>query len=230
MKSAEYVFGTDQAEIARLLDSAAARRPPADRLLDRLGDMTGWAVLDAGCGPLGILDLLAERVGPTGTVTGVDRAAPMVAAARRVLDGRGLTGVRLACADIAALPIPDAVFDLAHERLVLVNLAEAPRAVGELARVTRPGGVVALQEFDHVSLICHPPHPAWDALMAAWHGCAATRGWTSPSGATCRACSATPGSSRSRCTPRCAGPVRTSGSCRCTSRGCTVAGSSRRGR
>lgn len=169
MRSAEYVFGAGEGEIARLLDSAVTRRPAAEHLLDRVGDLTGRAVLDVGCGPLGVLDLLAERVGPAGTVVGVDREPAMVAAARRVLDDRGIAGVRVLCGDIAALPLPDASFDLVHERLVLVNLAEAPRAVAEMVRVTRPGGWVALQEFDHVSLLCQPPHPAWDTLMAAWH-------------------------------------------------------------
>ena len=156
MKSAEYVFGAGEGEIARLVDSATTRRRAAEQLLDRLDDLASRAVLDAGCGPLGVLDLLAQRVGPAGTVMGVDRAPAMVAAARRVLDERGLGHVRVACADIAALPIPDAAFDLVHERLVLVSLVEAPRAVAEMVRVTRPGGWVALQEFDHVSLLCHP--------------------------------------------------------------------------
>lgn len=117
MRSAEYVFGAGEGEIARLVDSAV----PA-----------------------------------------------MVAAARRGLDQRGLRQVRVACADIAALPIPDSTFDLVHERLVLVSLAQVPRAVAEMIRVTRPGGWVALQEFDHVSLLCQPPHLAGDTLMAAW--------------------------------------------------------------
>ncbi len=167
--SVAYVFGAGDAEVARLLERAVSRRPAAEQLLDRVGVRTGWDVLDVGCGPLGILDLLAERVGATGRVVGLDRERAMVAAARRVLDERGLGRVRVVRGEVAALPLPDASYDLVHERLVLLNLAQAPAAVAEMVRVARPGGWVALQEYDHVSLLCQPPHPAWDVLMTAWH-------------------------------------------------------------
>lgn len=165
---AEYVFGAGEAEIARLLERTVSRRPPAEALFDRIGVAPGWHVLDAGCGPLGVLDLLAERVSGSGTVVGVDREPTMIEAARRVLDSRGLQRVRVVTADIAQMPLASESFDLVHERLALVNLVEAPAAVTEMVRLARPGGWVALQEYDHVSLLCQPPHPAWDLLMAAW--------------------------------------------------------------
>lgn len=165
---AEYVFGAGDAEIARLLERTVSRRLPAERLFDRIGVAPGWHVLDAGCGPLGVLDILAERVSASGTVVGVDREPTMIETARRVLDSRGLQRVRVVTADIAQMPLASESFDLVHERLALVNLAETPTAVTEMARLARPGGWVALQEYDHVSLLCQPPHRAWDLLMAAW--------------------------------------------------------------
>lgn len=164
----EYVFGTSDAEITRLLERAVLRRPPAERLFDRIGVAPGWNVLDAGCGPLGLLDVLAERVSDSGTVVGVDREPMMIEAARHVLDSRGLQRVRVVTADIAQIPLASESFDLVHERLALLNLAEAPTVVAEMTRLARPGSWVALQEYDHVSLLCQPPHQAWDLLMAAW--------------------------------------------------------------
>ncbi len=93
----------------------------------------------------------------------------MLAAARRVLAERAFNRVRLVQASAAAMPLPADCFDLVHERLALVSLAEAPEAIAEMVRVTRPGGWVTLQEYDHVSLLCQPPRPAWDVLMNAWH-------------------------------------------------------------
>jgi SAM-dependent methyltransferase len=165
----EYLFGAGEEEIARLLERVGRRRPASEMLLDRLAVAPGSDVLDVGCGPLGILDLLAQHVGDTGSVVGVDREPAMLAAARRVLAEQGLNRVRLVQASAAAMPLPTGSFDLVHERLALVSLAEAPDAIAEMVRVTRPGGWVALQEYDHVSLLCQPPHPAWDVLMNAWH-------------------------------------------------------------
>ena len=165
----EYLFGAGDEEIARLLERAGRRRLASEVLLDQLAVAPGWNVLDVGCGPLGILDLLAERVGDAGSVVGVDREPAMLAAARRVLAERALNRVRLVQASAAAMPLPADSFDLVHERLALVSLAEAPDATAEMVRVTRPGGWVALQEYDHVSLLCQPPQPAWDLLMNGWH-------------------------------------------------------------
>lgn len=46
----------------------------------------------------------------------------------------------------------------------LLNVTEPERVVAEMARITRPGGIVAIQEPDSASWLCDPPHPAWDEL------------------------------------------------------------------
>ena len=74
-------------------------RTEAELLLDRVGLRPGDRALDLGCGPLGVLDLLAERVGPTGRVVGIDREKRYLAIARQELDARGLDGVELVAAD-----------------------------------------------------------------------------------------------------------------------------------
>ena len=57
----EYLFGAGDEEIARLLERAGRRRLASEVLLDQLAVAPGWNVLDVGCGPLGILDLLANE-------------------------------------------------------------------------------------------------------------------------------------------------------------------------
>jgi hypothetical protein len=48
----------------------------------------------------------------------------------------------------------------------LLNVADPARVVAEMIRITRPGGVIALQEPDSSAWVCDPPHPAWDLLRA----------------------------------------------------------------
>ena len=62
-----------------------AVRARGARLLDQVGVRPGWRAVDVGCGPLGILDLLAERVAPGGQVVGLDREPRMLAMARAVV-------------------------------------------------------------------------------------------------------------------------------------------------
>lgn len=73
--SATYVFGGDAAELARLIVQAAGLAPQAQWLLDPITIRAGWRTADIGCGRIGILDLLSERVGPQGLVVGLEREA-----------------------------------------------------------------------------------------------------------------------------------------------------------
>jgi len=74
-------------------------RADSAALLDRVGVERGWDAIDLGCGPSGIIDLLAERVGPEGNVTGLDVNPANVALARAFADERGLGNVTIAEGD-----------------------------------------------------------------------------------------------------------------------------------
>jgi SAM-dependent methyltransferase len=69
-------------------------------------------------------------------------------------------------AHAAATGFADDSFDLVHQRLVLFNSTDIDDIVGEMTRIARPGGYVALQEYDVHSMICYPAHPAWDRLKS----------------------------------------------------------------
>lgn len=162
-----YPLGTTDAELSRLVVQTEAWAPHSRWLLDQLNIATGSKVLDVGCGPLGILDLLSERVGPTGSVTGLDREARMIELGQALLAERNLRNVRLVQGDAANTGLPHGTFDVVHERTVLINVANPDEIVAEMAALTRPGGMVVLQDPDQVSWVCDPPHPAWDRLVDA---------------------------------------------------------------
>lgn len=160
----DYHLGPSRGERDRLLMQADVLAPEACWLLDRIAVRPGWRVADVACGPIGILALLAERVGPAGEVVGLDRDSTMLADARENLDRLGLDDVRLVAADATDTGLPPDSFDLAHVRLLLVNVRNPADVVAELATIVRPGGVVAVQEVDWISWQCQPPHPAWERL------------------------------------------------------------------
>jgi ubiquinone/menaquinone biosynthesis C-methylase UbiE len=156
-----YILGADESERARLLAQCEIHRAEATRLLDRLAIRPGARALDVGCGPLGVLDLLSERVGPAGEVVGLDNEPRMLALAERTITERALGNVRLVHADAAATGLASAWFDLVHERLLLVNYRAPEAIVSEMTRLVRPGAWVAVEDVDWVVWTCEPPDPGW---------------------------------------------------------------------
>src|SRR5208282_186940 len=91
--------------------------------LRRSGIGSGWKVLDCGCGPLGALPQLAELVGETGRVTGVDLNPEAARRAQAAAGALGLGNVRVLTGDVHDLAATDAggPFDLAFTRGFLVH-------------------------------------------------------------------------------------------------------------
>jgi len=115
----------------------------APQLADFSGVRTGQRVLDVGCGPGALTGELVRRVGGE-AVTAVDPSATFVAAAK----ARHST-VEVLRASAEHLPFDDGVFDAALAQLVVHFMADPVAGLREMARVTRPGGVVAACVWDH---------------------------------------------------------------------------------
>lgn len=161
------VLGVSDEERQRLLAQAQELEPEARWLLDRLGVQPGWRAIDLGCGPIGILDLLSERVGPEGEVMGMDLESRFVDMARQIITERQLSNVRLLEGDATDTGLPRASFELVHERLLLIGPART-QILSEMVALARPGGIVAIQEIDLPTSYCEPAHPAWDTLLEAF--------------------------------------------------------------
>jgi SAM-dependent methyltransferase len=163
-RSRSYPIEASDAEIARLRMQAEAMAYDAGVMLERIGVAGGWRCLDLGCGCGGITDLLSARVGPKGRVVGLDIDPALLAAAETWARAQGLENVTFVEGDACRTGLARASFDLVHMRFLMSTAGLAEEALAEAKALTRPGGVVAAQEPDIVTLRCHPPHPAWDRL------------------------------------------------------------------
>ncbi len=159
-----YALGSSPAESARLQRQAEELAADSAALLDRVGLGPGQAAIDLGCGPRGILDLLAGRVAPAGRVVGVDADPAHAAMAAEFAAARGLSSVDIITADARSTGLPTGSFDLVHARTLLVNLPDPSAVAAEMMRLARPGGWVVSMEPDTEHTLCYPPHPAFHRL------------------------------------------------------------------
>ena len=168
--SGSYVFGGAQTELQRLLVQATGLEAEARWLLDNVPIKSGWRTVDIGCGPIGILDLLSQRVGARGAVVGVEREERFVDMALGEIERRGLGNARVVLADAFSPCLEQSAFDFVHERLVLMNLAETERRrlVFQMLTLLKPGGIIALEDYDRISCLCYPEHPSWTILLDAY--------------------------------------------------------------
>jgi SAM-dependent methyltransferase len=163
-----YSLGSSPSERDRLRRQSEELLGSSAALLDRVGVKSGWSAIDLGCGPRGIIDLLAERVGPDGRVTGLDFNPANVALAREFAGERGLANADIVEGDARRTGRPPSSFDLVHARTLLVNIPDPAAVVAEMVRLVRPGGWVVALEPDAGGSLYHPPHPAWDRLNAIY--------------------------------------------------------------
>ncbi|HEX9539661.1 MAG TPA: methyltransferase domain-containing protein [Streptosporangiaceae bacterium] len=162
--TAVYALGSSHGESARLQRQSDELARDSAALLDRVALQPGHSAIDLGCGPRGILDLLAAWVSPGGRVVGLDADPAHTAMAAEFAAGRGLSGVEIMTADARRTGLPSGSFDLVHARTLLINVPEPAQVVAEMVRLTRPGGWVAGMEPDTEYAMCYPPHPAFTRI------------------------------------------------------------------
>lgn len=141
---------------------------------------SGSRVLDVGCGPGTITVDIARRVG-TGHVVGVDNVGEVVAMARTAAEGAGIANARFAVGDAYHLDFADGSFDVVHAHQVLQHLSDPVRALVEMGRVCRRGGVLAARDGDYDSFTWYPADP-WLDLWLDIYGAVARHNGGEPDG------------------------------------------------
>lgn len=117
--------------------------PLAAQFAELVSARSGQRALDVGCGPGALTAVLVGRLGAQ-HVAAVDPSASFVEAARALLPD-----VDVQQASAEKLPYPAHAFDLTLAQLVVHFMAAPEAGIREMARVTRPGGVVAACVWDH---------------------------------------------------------------------------------
>lgn len=170
-RAVRYTMGHEQAVLANHATRTAQNS--AGYLLEHL--RPGMTVLDVGCGPASITLDLAELVAP-GVVTGIENAPAPLETARVAAAERGDTTTRFELADVMELPYDDDSFDVVHAHQVLQHLADPVGALREMARVARPGGLLAVRDADYAAMHWYPASAALDLWLGTYRSIARRNG------------------------------------------------------
>lgn len=135
----------------------------------------GMDVLDVGCGPGTITVELAALTFPGRTI-GIDASAEVVEAATAVGHDPASADVEFRVGDVMRLAFPDDSFDVVHAHQVLQHLEDPVGALREMARVCRPGGLVAARDSDYAAMTWYPADPDLDAWLATYRKVASANG------------------------------------------------------
>lgn len=149
-------------EFLQLLDRRNAQTH-ARHLLPHL--RAGMRVLDFGCGPGTITVGLAPAVHP-GEVHGIDLEESQIEMARAAAAAGGHDNATFHAGNVYELPFEDNYFDAAHCHTVLMHVPDTPRALREVRRVLKPGGIIACREM---IASCSFNEPIGETTGEAWN-------------------------------------------------------------
>ncbi len=179
----EYILGTDAEELKRLQLQQRVWGGVTAAFLDRLPTIAGGRALDVGCGPGLLLGDLRGRVGERGEVVGLDESAPYVDHARARVAEQGFDNVRVEHGTLEEFDLGAEAYDLILLRWVLGFVPGPERQIERFARALRPGGVVAVQDYNHEGVSLFPESAGFRAVIDATRRLYATRGgdpWIAP--------------------------------------------------
>lgn len=136
------------------------------RLLTEAGLARGTTVVDIGCGSGALSRLIARAVGPAGRVLGLDSSAFNVARSREIAAQEKLDNAIFEVADPGETRVAPGFADLCVAHYLLGRVLDPERVVKEMARVTRPGGVVAVFDTDEGLTVFEPEPPGVTKLRS----------------------------------------------------------------
>ncbi len=165
-RDATYTLGRTSHETTRLIEQSRIYGESTRFLCQRAGISKGMRVLEIGSGAGDVAFMLAELVGASGQVVGVDINSNILETARQRAATEGIQNVEFIPGDARTLAFDDK-FDAIVGRFVLMYMANPDKAFSKLITYLKPEGIVAFQEPEYTLYpsISHPDTPLMNQLI-----------------------------------------------------------------
>ena len=165
-RDATYTLGRTSHETTRLIEQSRIYGESTRFLCQRAGISKGMRVLEIGSGAGDVAFMLAQLVGASGQVVGVDINSNILETARQRAATEGIENVEFIPGDARTLAFDDK-FDAVVGRFVLMYMANPDKAFSKLITYLKPEGIVAFQEPEYTLYpsISHPDTPLMNQLI-----------------------------------------------------------------
>ena len=161
---AAYPLGYTDAEAQRLAKQAIRHNTVTERFFREAGLRDGHRALEMGSGLGHVSALVAEIVGASGSVLGIERDAASIAKAQKNMEDAGIANVRFHHGDVYDLDL-DERFDALVGRFILMFLPDPAAALRSLVKYVRPGGIIVFHEISWTPFLALAARlPLWSAL------------------------------------------------------------------
>ena len=157
-----YTLATGELGAHRLSMLDIIQKPYTEFLFRRVGLEQGMAVADIGCGTGNVSNWVAQQVGSTGSVVGVDVSAEQVELAQYNAKALGLNNVTFAIGNAYKTGLPQDSFDLVYCRFLLMHLTNPLDALLQMRSLLKPSGLLVCEEGDFRMAFCEPSNPAYN--------------------------------------------------------------------
>jgi ubiquinone/menaquinone biosynthesis C-methylase UbiE len=173
-----YVLGNQDNEIARLEMQATLFEPITRQTLLNAGLKKDMSCIDIGCGSGSVTRLMADMVGETGHVVGVDIDDRYLQYCTRSINSR--PNIEFIHDDICKSRLVDGkeTFDIVYSRFTFHHLTDRSEAVRSMRRLTKKGGTIMIQDLDHApgSWLCYPEDKVFNTLRKVYVALVRKRG------------------------------------------------------
>ena len=164
-----YVLGNQDNEIARLEMQATLFEPLTKHTLLNAGLKKGMSCIDIGCGSGSVTRLMADTVGETGRVVGVDIDDRYLLYCTRNINSR--QNIEFIHDDICNSQLDGKErFDIVYSRFMFHHLTDRREAVRSMRRLKKKSGTIMIQDIDHApgSWLCYPENKVFNTLRKVY--------------------------------------------------------------